>query len=1267
MANSLLIPLSVTAKVIQRETTVPVLAGGAPFNRGAKLEAGIHIHWALPDALTKSKLIPSGSGEDRALFPGVPDLWLVVRFNPAPKSIGRGAKRSWRAWVVDARMERATPFEDWKLPTKGDADSIHTLAGMLPSAQRIGHPGWGIFKASEKAFDPGVAAYYPACRTRFGFHDDLRDLSRAAEAGHVSYTVVGWYSIHAHDPLFNAPHRRALLESWKVAHHHRAKSFTELGALVKFDATSNAPAWTDAKLKISDAPAPTEQEIAALRHAAERAGSLDAQRQRLKTMQASFPAADDRAAGALPEQSIARASVHDSGAKETICHGSVVEVPLAGSSTAGAPINGEDVRLFPSIKRALAEIASKQTGEQENDFVEMLLQDVDAQKGTLGGVLDYAGGVHALSFQSVPGKSRFYARLDIHPKKLLTDISAHLAVGVLASNAGRVATGHWPKIATRAAALSEPSGLDSAPPDVVFDPGPPAPQEPTQAEIDAWIAQVTNAFNTVLAVAPIDARLLHVHDFRPNAQPAALGRSTDGHGPAQASWWLDIQDTAALKEIFRSLKGAQVHLPDAAHLYELPGPRWYRPWAPALMLFGAGRSYRAGFDGRFTDDGFLQTRFGGETMHALAIGGSAPVSGRQILEKGEAFSATAGVPAEAASLLEEALLLDTESAPFFSAANGERAAAGHYRSAVRGLWLSRDPRLTATERDALKALLPLGDLMSPVGVSPWRDPRDPLFVDVNYSHPHSPIASDWELKPDYVEMTAKSPAATVPPAGQVEVFDERAYVTASVPKALESALVTKRTLDMRGRPVRAKRPPAGIGADTFLKMDALAAPLTKFDETLFARGHRQRAGALRINKLDLIDTFGLHRSWNSGADPASPAGGPSLSWWTELSPRLPYWGRLRFRLQSAADPEQEASPIDPTIIGVLLPDFVEHALEVFDGEGKAIGQLSSDPPQFGSTDAKTLQVTFTVHPWLGFTGADPLDAIAHPRLRELVAALVAQSRAVPGNAPGFFETGLTGLLRVIDTVRATLDPSVKSPDRKVHLLGEPIVVMLARLTLEGTPSNSPSDLAQTPPPLNAPPALPTVPVRIGDITRPDDSVLGVFIPAPNPADARFAPVSKLAAEHAIINALIHPAGSFDGVPVEHPFIKDQVAEFTMTVAEQRDFLILADVRGGLYATCGALPRKKIIIPPEFLSAALRHLEPTFPTGPVMAMRTMGALKAAIPPPNIEGYTTGFVHDESGAPVPFPESPVPPVPPLAELPVERALLTEGWLRLKPEEE
>jgi hypothetical protein len=257
------------------------------------------------------------------------------------------------------------------------------------------------------------------------------------------------------------------------------------------------------------------------------------------------------------------------------------------------------------------------------------------------------------------------------------------------------------------------------------------------------------------------------------------------------------------------------------------------------------------------------------------------------------------------------------------------------------------------------------------------------------------------------------------------------------------------------------------------------------------------------------------------------------------------------------------------------------------------------------------------------------------------------------------------MLRVIDTIRGTLDPTAKTADRKVSLIGEPILVTRARLKFEGTATEKLAELAGDPPLLGAPPELPSLPVRIGDITRPDDGVLGCFIPGATPSDGRFAPVTKEAAEKAIVNALAAgvPLGFGNGIAAKHPFVKDMESLFTLPHNQPLDVVILSDIRGGLYATCGALPRKKIQMPQEFIDAAVRQLEPSFYTGPILATQLLDSERALLPPPDVDGYTAEFLHQKPADPT-FSSSEVPPAPPLSELPKKRVLLTEGWLRMIP---
>jgi hypothetical protein len=226
--------------------------------------------------------------------------------------------------------------------------------------------------------------------------------------------------------------------------------------------------------------------------------------------------------------------------------------------------------------------------------------------------------------------------------------------------------------------------------------------------------------------------------------------------------------------------------------------------------------------------------------------------------------------------------------------------------------------------------------------------------------------------------------------------------------------------------------------------------------------------------------------------------------------------------------------------------------------------------------------------------------------------------------------------------------------------------MVARLSFEASDAN-PSALAHGTPLLETPPALPPIAVRIGDVTRPDDGVIGAFIPGATAAAGRFAPVSAEARSKAIFNGLayntIYELGK--PLPIVHEFILPHEVKVTLTAGQPQDVILLTDVRGGLFATSGVLPRKHLRLPKEFLDAALAQMEPTFRVGPVLTFARQGSLRVMLPPPSIDGHTGAFVHEdfeEDAASPEFVETPIPATPPLADLPVNRVTLREGWVRV-----
>ncbi|WP_018658352.1 hypothetical protein [Actinomadura flavalba] len=165
------------------------------------LRPGVHLHWSLPDALTR--LTQRDGATD---VPAVPDRWLVTRSRDG---------RSERSWVVESdflaapgdaaatgvafpvpgdvpyrRLGRAVPLEQWRRDAPGD---------RLAPLTAIGHG------------DPAFAAFYPGCHSVFGLHDP--DHATARPPSGTRYDIVGWFT----DPDRDALARLATGDGWRAA------------------------------------------------------------------------------------------------------------------------------------------------------------------------------------------------------------------------------------------------------------------------------------------------------------------------------------------------------------------------------------------------------------------------------------------------------------------------------------------------------------------------------------------------------------------------------------------------------------------------------------------------------------------------------------------------------------------------------------------------------------------------------------------------------------------------------------------------------------------------------------------------------------------------------------------------------------------------------------------------------------------------------------------------------------------------------------------
>lgn len=233
-----------------------------PFTGGVtqQLDAGVHLHWALPDALTRSVQQPDGT----LVFPPAPNRWLVTRIL---QRAGQAQPQA-RQWIVESdhlmteeaytaqyattRRKAGTLPVGWTLMAGNDPQKdggalyyppsrrlgrVFELHAWQPAATAANTPPDQVLHLDELqrqahafakssppaplkavgATGPGFAAYYPDCRSAFGFHDLFDDLGAGFDlnkaAFQVSYVVIGWHSHAGDDPLGSGRFNDALTKA----------------------------------------------------------------------------------------------------------------------------------------------------------------------------------------------------------------------------------------------------------------------------------------------------------------------------------------------------------------------------------------------------------------------------------------------------------------------------------------------------------------------------------------------------------------------------------------------------------------------------------------------------------------------------------------------------------------------------------------------------------------------------------------------------------------------------------------------------------------------------------------------------------------------------------------------------------------------------------------------------------------------------------------------------------------------------------------------
>jgi hypothetical protein len=203
------------------------LGQGSP---SSPLETGVHLHWELPEFFKRGS---QDADTGAIVFPPAPTRWLVVRslssYDQATASYGTPQQAS---WVVESDYVTTELQPDQhnitrpaiSVPLTAPDNTPYMYMGRVvdaaswnPAAENTadylphytGPDGTPLYLTSIGFVGAAFSAYYPDCRSVFGFWDTFADVSAVYTAisqnnpirFRASYTVIGWLPDAASDPL----------------------------------------------------------------------------------------------------------------------------------------------------------------------------------------------------------------------------------------------------------------------------------------------------------------------------------------------------------------------------------------------------------------------------------------------------------------------------------------------------------------------------------------------------------------------------------------------------------------------------------------------------------------------------------------------------------------------------------------------------------------------------------------------------------------------------------------------------------------------------------------------------------------------------------------------------------------------------------------------------------------------------------------------------------------------------------------------------------
>ena len=188
------------------------------------------------------------------------------------------------------------------------------------------------------------------------------------------------------------------------------------------------------------------------------------------------------------------------------------------------------------------------------------------------------------------------------------------------------------------------------------------------------------------------------------------------------------------------------------------------------------------------------------------------------------------------------------------------------------------------------------------------------------------------------------------------------------------------------------------------------------------------------------------------------------------------------------------------------------------------------------------------------------------------------------------------------------------------------------------------------------------PVRIGELARSDDGIVGFFL---NDDYTRFHVVDKVVASAALAGGRLSGHLGLLGTvpepePIDHPYL---VLEDTLLIrpGDTVRLTVLMLPAGKLHLTSGVLPRKALELADDWVTPGLARAVPSMRVGPVLVD------PAEIRLPNVASLGGNQLFTRRTGPLTWRDDPILAATMNAYLPKMPHEIQEGWIRVAPAEE